>query len=210
MNLTDMKIECNYQLPILLRGVLGAEYIHLIALNTSLHFGKSISASIYSSIRLRPQYYYFEKRDKIIVELHSKGDESLAGDLFGIVANSLDPVVAEKTDKPSSSIAVYGPVNKIVGLGEVRDEVIVVKGQEDELECFFPANTVLPDTITIKKKTLEVIGFGLDTGKWLYLYSDGEGYFGIGLNEEFSPEELCQSEDYIAMEKNLQILEVFE
>ena len=210
MNLIDMKIECNYELPTLLRAFLGAEYLHLIAVNTFLHFGKSISARIDSSLRLNPQYYYFENRDKVTLELHSKGGESLAGNLFGIIANNLNSVDVEKTSSSSSRIAVWGPINKIVGLGEVRDEVIVVNGQEDELKWFFPANAVLPDTITIKKKTLEVIGFGLDTGKWLYLYSDGEGSFGIGLNEELSPEELCQRHDYLAMEKNLQVLEVFE
>jgi len=85
-----------------------------------------------------------------------------------------------------------------------------VEGHKDEIACFFPSNTALPDTITIHKKTLEVIGFLFDTGKWLYLFSEGEGHFRIEFEIEISPEELCSRWDYLAMEKQLLVLEVFD
>jgi len=209
---SNMKIDWQHELPTQLRALLGAEYILVYLKYASLHFGENISCGyIPFPVRIKPQYHYFDHRESDVIELKSKWQESIAGDLYGIVATLLDPKDEAQTyTEYSSNIAVYGPVNKIVGLGENRDEVVVVRGQEDELRCFFPKNAVLPDTITIKKKTLEVIGFGLASGKWLYLFSAGEGGTTLRLHETLSPEEMCQHQDYIAMEKQLQILEVFE
>lgn len=131
--------------------------------------------------------------------------------LYGIVADTIDPKEVEQTSASYfSNIAVYGPVKKIIGLGEVMDEVLVVDGSESELAYFFPQGALLPDAITIKKKTLEVIAFGLASGKWLYLFSGGEGSFSLRINELMTPEELCKHQNYIVMEKNLQVLQVFE
>ncbi len=207
-----MNIECNYELPTLLRDFLGAEYIHISAQYTNIHFGETISANVLFPIRLRPQYFYFENRDPIIIELSSKGEESLAGDLYGITANAIERKDAEQTSKLyTSNLAFYGAVTKIVGLGEIKNEEFTVAGREEEVKYFFPQHVVFPDKIFIKKKTLEVIGFGLSSGKWLYLFSNGEGSFNISMNEILSPEELInQWETIDDIPKPLQVLQVFE
>lgn len=206
-----MKIEWNYELPTLLRALLGAEYIHVFGQFTTLHFGHYISAYLLSPIRIKSQYYHFDDRENTVLEIRSKGKESIVGDLYGMVAEAMDPKYAEQTNSPyQSNIAVYGPINKIVGLGEVSNEMFEIKGSEEQFKYFFPQETILPNSIDINKRTLEAIGFGLSSGKWLYLFSSGEGSFSLRINECMSPEELCKHQDYIAMDKNLQILKVFE
>ena len=208
--MTDFRIECMYELPIQLRALLGSEYLIIINIHhLSFHFGKEISARIFPSINIRPQYHSHENdREKVGIQLYSKGEESLAGNLYGIVAEALP--VLDAGDGSQPTIAIYGPVKKIVGMGEIRHEVINVADYEDDLSCFFPPDSSLPDIITINKKTLEVIGFALGEEKWLYLFSDEESHFRLELESTTIPEELCKRWDYIAMEKQLQILEVFE
>ncbi|MCC7244504.1 MAG: hypothetical protein IT269_02400, partial [Saprospiraceae bacterium] len=96
------------------------------------------------------------------------------------------------------------------GLGETQNERIVVQESETDFSVFFPANTELPDIIEINKKTLEVIGLGMDSGKWIYIFSQGEGGFSVELEVDIDPESLCSRWDYEAMEKHLRVLAIFD
>jgi len=211
MNSTSMIIKCDYQLPTQLRALLGAEYIHVLAQSLNLHLGESISASTLFPLRLKPQYHYFDQREDILIELHARGEDTFAGDLYGADAIFPTSDTVKQTDKLYlSRVSVFGPLTKIVGLGQVRDEVVSVEGREEEIKWFLPPNASLPDSIVIKIQTLEVMGFEMQSGKWLYIFPRGEGHFSLAFNEAMSPEELCRHPDYLAMEKRLQILDVFE
>lgn len=206
-----MTIECNYELPTLLRDLLGAEYISLHTRETSFHFAKDTTAMVLFPMRLVPQYYYWEKKAPIIIELQSKGQESFAGNLYGITAGIMELENARQTDNIySTRLAFFGPVTQIVGLGEIRNEDLATEGKEEDIAFFLPAGTIVPDTLSIRKKTLEVIGFGLASGKWLYIHGAGEGSFTLSINETRSPEELCLDEGYTLNEKKMQVLEIFK
>jgi hypothetical protein len=210
--MADLKIECNYELNPLLREILGAR-LDTISGNQCI-FGllKPPTLSCFGEIQFAT---YNEKSEAFTtVQLLSKGHESFAGNLYGIeLGNFLSGDRKKFIGQPTYTATVmgeFGVIIKIVGLGEVRDEVIFTEGTEEQIVDFFPANSILPAMISINKKTLEVIGFLFDSGKWLYLFADGEGHFRIEFEMAISPEELCVRWDYIAMEKNLTILEVFE
>ena len=150
-------------------------------------------------------------------QLNSKGYDSYAGNLYGvefskkiIERDTRTPVLANLGYHVSVSGKFAGRIIKIVGIGEVRKEDVVTAGNEEEIGWFFPKETVLPDVISIDKRTLEVIGFQFDTGKWLYIFPDREGSFRIELDMETPPNELILRWDFEAMEKQLQILQVFE
>ncbi len=149
----------------------------------------------------------------------SKGDESYAGNLYGIEITKqgkpkYDLRKPETNPFYNFDLSVsgknFGKVVKIVGIGEVRKEDVVTAGQEEEIECFFPKGTVLPDVISIDKHTLEVIGFLFESGKWLYIFPDRERNFYIEFDMDIPPDELIFRWDFEAMEKQLQILQVFE
>jgi hypothetical protein len=209
--MNDFSITCDYELNPVLREFLGAQLSAISSKDCTIGIGKQLTCSVYGELRLSAHDRYGETFFAILFA--SKGHESYAGNLYGIevvgFAKGDRKEIFKQEILPARILNEFGSIKKIIGLGETRNDVVYVKGKE-EIEVFFPANSVLPDTITIKKKTLEVIGFGLDTGKWLYIYSDGEGHFRIGLNEDTLPESLCQDPDYLVMGKNLQILAVFE
>ncbi|MEQ1745652.1 MAG: hypothetical protein ABMA02_09510 [Saprospiraceae bacterium] len=75
---------------------------------------------------------------------------------------------------------------------------------------FFPEGAVLPDIISIDKRTLEIVGFLFDTGKWLYIFPQDEGHFYMELDSDTAPEEIITRREFVEMEKPMQILQVFE
>jgi hypothetical protein len=206
--MTDFRIECHYELPSLFQGLLGAENLSISTNDgyMSLHFGDDISSFWGPKLNLTPKFNFYANKKSTSIELTSRGHESFAGDLYGITAKSLE---TEPTNL-HCIVSISGPINKIVGLGEVRNEDVITAGKEEEISCFFPAGIVLPDIIAIRKKTLEVIGFLFDSGKWLYLFADGEGHFRIEFEQDLTPEMLCNRWDYQAMEKKIEVLTVFQ
>ncbi len=210
----DFKIAANHELAPVFREMLGANLGSIALENCVLNFGNTLTCSGFGAFSLLAAD--MDKKLVFYVLLSSKGQESFAGNLYGLevvkfIKEGFDRPSTRRENFPATIRRDFGKIIKIVGLGELREEVVVVKEQdEDEIAHFFPANTVLPDTITINKKTLEVIGFLFDTGKWLYIFSEGEGSFRMELEMEITPEELCVRWDYVAMEKPMQILRVFE
>ncbi|MEQ1746727.1 MAG: hypothetical protein ABMA02_14945 [Saprospiraceae bacterium] len=55
-----------------------------------------------------------------------------------------------------------------------------------------------------------IVGFLFDTGKWLYIFPQGEGHFYMELDSDTAPEETITRWDFVEMEKPMQILQVFE
>jgi hypothetical protein len=66
---------------------------------------------------------------------------------------------------------------------------------------------VLPDVIHINKKTLDIIGFHFENGKWVYIFAEGEGHFRVLLDHSETPEEMIVSDEFIAAGLNLNILD---
>ena len=209
--MTNFQITCNYELNPLLREFLGARLSVISGKDCTLGIGNQLTCSGFGELRFSA---YFEREEIFLAVLFaSMGHESYAGDLYGFELTNFEKGNRKKflnqEPHPARILSEFGTINKIVSLGEVRNEIVTVKGKEEEIACFFPPNKTLPDTITINKKTLEVIGFLFDTGKWLYLYSNGEGHYSIDLEKTTPPEELCQDQGYLAMEKELHVLNVF-
>lgn len=210
----DFKIAANYELAPVFREILGASLGSIALENCVLSFGNILECSGFGEVRLLAS----DMDNKLVfyAVLSSKGHESFAGNLYGLevvkfIKEGFDRTSTRRENFPATIRRAFGKIIKIVGLGELREEIVVVKEQdEEEIASFFPPNAVLPDTITINKKTLEVIGFLFDTGKWLYIFSEGEGNFRMELDMDITAEELCVRWDYVAMEKSMQILSVFE
>jgi hypothetical protein len=212
--MVDFKIECKYELNPLLRDILGARLLAIFCQKGSFGISTPMTLSSVSSIIVSA----FEEKSAFRhdIQFDSKGYDSYAGNLYGIEIsklkveyNSREPVF-EQLGYHFSIHSNFGLISKVVGLGEIREETVFVEGKEDEVIDFFPPSSSMPTTITINKKTLEVIGLHSDNGKWLYFFADREGYFRTEFETEMPPEEMCRRWDFVAMEKNLQILEVFE
>jgi hypothetical protein len=220
MDMTTFKIECNYELPAFVQEAIGLRLDTILAQNGSVFLGNPISLSCLSNVILK----FTNDRSWMIpaplFQLFSRGHESYAGNLFGaeIARNDRHEYdVRNPESNPHQGYALhfssknFGKVVKIVGIGEVRKEDVVTAGQEEDVECFFPKGSVLPDIISIDKRTLEAIGFLFDTGKWLYIFPNGEGDLGFDVDVDISPEELISNWETLDDEpKPLLILQVFE
>ena len=218
--MATFKIECNYELPAFVQEAIGLNLDLVIALGGSVFLGATVEISCISDVILK----FSDERSWMIpapiFHLFSKGHESYAGNLYGVEIVSKDRPKYDVRNPDSYPFRNYylhfssrhfGKVVKIVGIGEVRKEDVVTAGQEEEIECFFPQGSVLPDVISIDKRTLEVIGFQFDTGKWLYIFPDGQGHFRFEIDSDTPPEERISNWETIDDEpKPLQILQVFE
>ena len=218
--MTTFKIECHFELPAFVQEAIGLNFNLVIARNGSAFLGDKVEISCISDIIL----IFTNERGWMIpaplFQLFSRGHESYAGNLFGaeIARNDRPEYDVRKPESDPHQDYVlhfssknFGKVVKIVGIGEVRKEDVVTAGQEEEIKWFFPKGTVLPDIISIDKRTLEAIGFLFDTGKWLYIFPGGQGHFRFDVDVDISPEELISNWETLDDEpKPLQILQVFE
>jgi hypothetical protein len=146
------------------------------------------------------------------LEIHSKGTQNVAGNLYGIEANLLNVEVSSRDTlkKLGYHFCIqgdHGAVQRIVGMGEVRVETIETASRREEIACFFPPNAELPDVIHINKKTLDIIGFHFENGKWVYIFAEGEGHFRVLFDHPETPEEMIVSDEFIAAGLNLSILD---
>ncbi len=208
----DFPIVCNYELNPLLREVIGANLSLISGEQCILSLGEILTCSATGVLRLKGHFGSAESL--FSASFISKGKESFAGNLFGfeVVEFVRGNQVDRLSELPLAILSDFGRIIQIVGLGETRNEVVTVAEHDvEDIACFFPANTVLPDTITISKKTLEIMGFLFETGNWLYLYSGGDHHFSMDFNMEITPGELCDLRNKEGMEeKHLQILTIFE
>ena len=205
------QISCDYILPDLTKVCIGQKLQTILSKKGTF----SIATQLGFSIMGEMLFVLFDEKTRTHLTLlfEPKGHESYAGNLFGLAISTF-PEDGRRYDQHGFNFRIisdFGIIKKVVGLGEVCKEDVFTSGREDEVEPFFPQGTTLPDVISIDKKTLEVIGFLFDTGKWLYLFSGGEGYFRIEFESNTTPEELISNWETIDDEpKPLQILQVFE
>jgi hypothetical protein len=208
------RIECHYTLPTLLREFLGARLAAIFFQKGSLALLKPVTLASTSSVIMS----FFEDKNRARRELQfdSKGHDSYAGRLYGIEVSELKikhtstTPVFEQLGYNFSISDDFGAISKIVGIGEIRKEVVLVEERKDEVKEFFPRGSTLPEAITIDKETLEIVGFLFETGKWLYFFADGEGHFRLEFDIDLPPIELTRRWDFAAMEKHMQVLQVFE
>ncbi len=217
--MTTFKIECHFELPAFVQEIIGLTMDTILADSGTVFLGDPISLNCWSDIILS-----FNNDHWMIpapwLQFASKGNESYAGNLYGVEITKKDRPdysIRNSEENPQKGYYMhfssknFGKVVKIVGIGEVRKEDVVTAGQEEEIECFFPKGTVLPDVISIDKRTLEAIGFLFDTGKWLYIFPGGQGHFRFDVDVDISPEELISNWETLDDEpKPLLILQVFE
>jgi hypothetical protein len=218
--MSTLSIKCDYEIPLALQEAIGLELHFISVVNGSVFLGDPISLRCCSGALFSFKYENSWMPDPPSFLFVSKGHESYAGNLYGIEITKqgkpkYDLRKPETNPFYNFDLSVsgknFGKVVKIVGIGEVRKEDVVTVGQEEEIECFFPKGTVLPDVISIDKRTLEIIGFQFDTGKWLYIFPDDEGHFRFEIDSDISPEERISNWETLDDEpKPLQILQVFE
>jgi hypothetical protein len=218
--MTTFKIECQYELQNILQEAIGLNLDTILSKSGVVFLGNPISLTCLSDVVFCLQYDHRRLTPPPYFQFFSKGHESYAGNLYGVETTRWDRPdysIRNLDNNPFKGYALhfssrnFGKVVKIVGIGEVRKEEVATAGKEEEIECFFPKGTVLPDVISIDKRTLEAIGFLFDTGKWLYIFPGGQGHFGFDVDVDTTPEELISSWETIDDEpKPLQILQVFE
>jgi hypothetical protein len=218
--MSDFSIKCNYELPALLQQFLGAEILTAYCRMYNIFLGIPGNLSIYGDIQFKAIFGAHTSYKPVEYTLRSVSKESPVGELYGVTFT--DDVL--KTND-LSMISTSGTLEKIVGIGEIQHETIKVCNfnttdvylhddlstfrEHTEFEYWFP-DAPSSYQIDINKKTLDVIGLGFDTGKWVYIFPERNGEFRIEFNSETTPELLCSRWDYVAMEKKLQILQVFE
>jgi len=205
------QISCDFTLPEIIKSCIGQRLQTILSKKGTFSMAVQPNFSIIGEMLL---VLFDEKTQAHLTLLFKpKGHESYAGNLFGAEI-SIFPEDGRRYDQHGFNFRIindFGIITKVVGIGEVRKEDVVTAGQEEEIECFFPKGSVLPDVISIDKRTLEVIGFLFDTSKWMYVFPDGEGYFRIEFDSDTTPEELISNWETIDDEpKPLQILQVFE
>ena len=208
--MTTLNISCNYELSEHLKNVIGYRLQRFVAPKGSVCITGLLTFSNIGDLILI--FYEENQRSHIALQLSSRGHESYAGNLYGVEI-TIPESAGKRYDEmgfPLQIIGDFGKIVKVVGLGETRREDVPTAGDEEDISSFFPKDYLLPDVISIDKKTLEVIGFLSDNGNWLYIFADGEGYFRVEFNTGLSPEELTVRWDYLAMEKQLRVLQVFE
>jgi hypothetical protein len=201
--------QCN--LSPLFRDVIGSRGFAFVVQDGFLGLGQLTLYSHFCPLLLTFKYSYPQK--PLRMEIHSKGTQNVAGNLYGIEANLLN--VELSTREPTlrnlgyhfNVEGDYGAVHRIVAMGEVRVETIETGPRSEEIACFFPPNSVLPDVIHINKKTLDIIGFHFENGKWVYIFAEGEGHFRVLLDHSETPEEMIVSDEFIAAGLNLNILD---
>jgi hypothetical protein len=204
------QISCDFTLPEITKSCIGQRLQTILSKKGTFSMAIQPNFSIIGEMLL---VFFNEKtRTHLTMLVTSRGHESYAGNLFGSEI-SIFPEDGLRYDQHGFNFRIindFGIIIKVVGLGETCTEDVITEGREEEIEPFFPEGTTLPDVISIDKKTLEVIGFLFNTGKWLYLFSEGEGYFRIEFESNTTPEEMITRWDFVEMEKSMQILQVFE
>lgn len=205
------QISCDFTLPEIIKSCIGQRLQTILSKKGTFCMAAQPNFSIIGEMLL---VLFDEKtRAHLTLLFKSKGHESYAGNLFGAEI-SIFPEDGRRYDQHGFNFRIindFGIITKVVGLGEVRKEDLDIEGREEEIEPFFSQGTALPSIISIDKKTLEVIGFLFNTGKWLYFFSEGEGYLRIEFESDTTPEELISNWETLDDEpKPLQILQVFE
>ncbi|MEQ1744567.1 MAG: hypothetical protein ABMA02_04020 [Saprospiraceae bacterium] len=218
--MTTLSIKCHYEIPLALQEVVGVELSAIRVVNGSVFLGDPICLRCVSNVILSFKNEKSGMGSPPNFQFISKGHESYAGNLYGIDITKFGKPKYDLRNPATNplyhfdlnvSSKYFSKIVKIVGIGEVRKEDVSTAGQEEEIECFFPEGAVLPDIISIDKRTLEVVGFLFDTGKWLYIFPQDEGHFYMELDSDTTPEELINNWETIDdVPKPLQILQVFE
>jgi hypothetical protein len=209
--MSQLLIDFQCNINPLFRDALGTKGFTVFVPDGYLGLGQPLTLySHFCPLLLRFKRPHPEK--PLRLEIHSKGTQNVAGNLYGIEANLLGVEVSSGDTLKSLGYHLciqgdYGAVQRIVAMGEVRVETIETTERREEVACFFPPNAVLPDIIHINKKTLDIIGFYFENGKWVYIFAEGEGHFRVLFDHPETPEELIVSEEFIAAELNISILE---
>ncbi len=214
------EVSCDYALPNILREILDAYSLTVYCGVYDITLGSPGQLSAYGDIHFKCEFEPYSNIQPIDFALKAVWEESLAGDLFGIIPTTVLP-----NSILPNKISFSGKLKKIVGLGEVQHEKIKVCNfnttdiylHEDlsefrkhtEFEYWLP-NAPSSYQIEINKKTLEIIGLYFDVGKWVYLFPQRNSQFIIDFNEHSTPEDICNRPSFLAMDKKLQIISVFE
>jgi hypothetical protein len=167
-----------------LKNLLGQDLISFSSKNAS--FSLSNHFSVYGNIFLYS--YRYEGRDPVeVIYTHVALDaylldptieESCSIRITEYAVGKIHEVGKYKKIEPVALIHEFGTIIRIVCLGEVKADF----------------------------QTLQVIGFLTKNANWQYLFFSGENDFRIELVSDMEPAQLCKRWDFVAMEKETQVL----
>jgi hypothetical protein len=191
--MSDFSIKCNYELPPLLRVILGAEHLNFYA-ERFRHFYDDADSytSIDTELHLSALFNIYEQKEACWVKLTRQWEDSFAGDLYRFEANG--EILTEKDILSRSCITAFGPVVSLVGIGEVKGKIIEPNGtwdEESDVAYWFGERRKEISAIIVDVKTIQHIGIGLNGGRWLYLTASAVGNINLSLVTKTAPEEFC-------------------
>lgn len=210
MNISS--ITCNYDLPDFFRRVIGMTLTSVSFAKGTLLRSDTLSFQGTGDMVLT---FYDAREDKHhSARLSPKGKESMAGNLYGFELQDLG--AERRFDLMGFGFGALihehntgKDVVRVYAIGEDRKYDIVDLTRDDLLFWFGEAD-ILPKSIPVDIRTLEFIVFEFATAEFFYLSSEGEGYYRAFFEPTVAPRQFICGEDFRAMDKAPQVLEIFE